>query len=55
MDYSVGDFCRICFTTQGTTVQCSPYNLQPIVYPFGTTIYALTNSCLFRSTSLIRG
>jgi hypothetical protein len=55
MDYAVGDFCRICFTTQGTTVQCSPYDLQPVVYPKGTTIYALTNGFLFRCTSLIQG
>ena len=53
--FAVGDFCRICFTTQGTTVLCSTDNLQPLVYPRGTTIYALTNSCLFRRTSLIRG
>ena len=55
MDYSVGDFCRVSFTTQGTQVHCSPYDLQPVVYPKGTTIYALTNGFLFRCTSLIQG
>ena len=55
MDYSVGDFCRVSFTTQGTQVHCSRYNLQPIVYPFGTSIHALTNGFLFRCSSLIRG
>ena len=54
MDYSVGSFCRVSFTTQGTQAHCSHANLQPVVYPQGTSVHALTNGFLFRCTSLLQ-
>ena len=54
MDYSVGSFCRVSFTTQGTQAHCCYTNLQPVVYPQGTSVYALTNGFLFRCTSLLQ-
>ena len=54
LDYSSGSFCRIAFTVQGTTALCDK-NLRPVIYPSGTTVYAITNNCTYRCTYLLEG